>query len=59
MGRTKNGDSKTSEIAELLKLSESRTRVILKELIADGKLTASGGTKGKTYFYRKDQNHGI
>lgn len=55
----KNGDSKTKEIAKLLKLSEARTSVILKELITDGQLAASGGTKNKTYFYRKDQNHGI
>lgn len=49
----KNGDSKTSEIAKLLKLSEARTRAILKELTAERKIATSGGTKGKIYFLAK------
>lgn len=46
----KRGTCKTSEIALMLSLSESRTRAILKELIAEGKITSSGETKNKRYF---------
>ena len=49
----KNGTSKTSEIAKLLNLSEARARAILKELIVEEKISASGGTKGKIYFLAK------
>lgn len=45
-----NGASKTCEIAKLLKLSEARTRSIMKELILEGKLSTSGKTKAKIYF---------
>ncbi len=45
-----NGDSKTSEIAERIQLSESRTRAILGEMVAEGKIGTSGETKRKTYF---------
>ncbi len=45
-----NGISKTSEISQLLKLSEARTRIILRELVSEGKLATNGGTKGKVYF---------
>lgn len=48
-----NGDSKTSEIAERIQLSESRTRAILGELVAEGKISTSGETKRKTYFLMK------
>lgn len=46
----KNGTSKTSEIADMLGLSEARTRVILKEMVAAGSLKASGGTKKKAFY---------
>lgn len=46
----KNGTSKTSEIANMLGLSEARTRVILKEMVAAGNLKASGGTKKKAFY---------
>ena len=48
----KNGDSKTGDIAEFLKLSESRTRAILKELVIEEKIIANGGNKNKIYFLR-------
>lgn len=47
------GASKTSEIADMLGLSEARTRVILKELVMDGCLTTSGETKKKIYYLSK------
>ncbi|MCD8109084.1 MAG: putative DNA binding domain-containing protein [Clostridiales bacterium] len=50
----KNKKSKTSEIAEMLGLSEARTRVILKEMVSEGKLAASGGTKNKIYYMSGD-----
>ena len=45
-----NGISKTKEISQLLKLSEARTRTILRELVSEGKLATNGETKGKVYF---------
>ena len=45
-----NGISKTSEISQLLMLSEARTRIILRELVLEGKLATNGETKGKVYF---------
>lgn len=45
-----NGISKTSEISQLLKLSEARTRIILRELVSEGKPATNGETKGKVYF---------
>ena len=45
-----NGISKTKEISQLLKLSEARTRIILRELVSEGKLATNGETKGKVYF---------
>ncbi len=45
-----HGISRTSEIADILELSEARTRVILKELVEEGKLGTSGGTKNRVYF---------
>ncbi len=52
----KNGDSKVSEIAELLNLSPARTRAVLKELIVEGKIATSGRTKGKIYFLLPKSN---
>lgn len=43
------GELKTSDIADMLGLSEARTRVILQELIKDGKVISSGKTKKKKY----------
>lgn len=43
------GELKTSDIADLLGLSQARTRVILQELIKDGKVISSGKTKKKEY----------
>lgn len=45
-----NGASKTSEIAKMLGLSEVRTRALLKEMVSEGSIAASGGTKKKVYF---------
>ena len=45
-----NGISKTKEISQLLKLSEARTRIILRELVSEGMLATNGETKGKVYF---------
>lgn len=45
-----NGASKTSEIAKMLGLSEVRTRALLKEMVSEGSIAASGGTKKKIYF---------
>ena len=46
----KNGVSKTSEIAGCLELSEARTRVLLKDLIDQGKVASQGSTKKKEYY---------
>lgn len=48
-----NGASKTSEIAKMLGLSEARTRALLKEMVLEGSITASGGTKKKIYFLQE------
>ena len=40
---------KTSEISVLLDVKETRTKELLKALIAMGKLTDDGATKGKKY----------
>lgn len=48
-----NGISKTSEIAVELELSQSRTRALLKEMVAEGKVVTRGGTKKKEYFLPK------
>ena len=45
-----NGSSKTSEIAKMLGLSEARTRALLKEMVSEGSITTSGGTKKKVYY---------
>ncbi|MDO5539820.1 MAG: FaeA/PapI family transcriptional regulator, partial [Eubacteriales bacterium] len=45
-----NGASKTSEIANVLGLSETRTRALLKEMVSEGSLMTNGGTKKKIYF---------
>lgn len=45
-----NRASKTSEIAKMLGLSEVRTRALLKEMVSEGSITASGGTKKKVYY---------
>jgi len=52
---SKNGVSKTSEIAEVLGLSVARTRVILKEMVSDGSLATGGGTKNKVYYLSKHE----
>jgi len=41
---------KSSEIADLLGLSSGRTRVYLKELVINGKLSSKGANKNKVYF---------
>ena len=45
-----NGASKTSEIVKMLGLSEVRTRALLKEMVSEGSIAVSGGTKKKIYF---------
>ena len=40
---------KTSEIAELLGLKDTRTKELLKELVSLDKLVDNGKTKGKLY----------
>lgn len=45
-----NGVSKTSEISQMLGLSEARTRALLKEMVSEGSISASGGTKKKAYY---------
>ena len=45
-----NGVSKTSEISQMLGLSEARTRALLKEMVSEGSISASGGTKKKVYY---------
>lgn len=47
-----NGSSKTSEIANILGLSEARTRAILQELIKSEKILSSGKTKKKEYYLK-------
>lgn len=42
--------AKTSEIANMLGLSEARTRVLLKEMASEGMVKASGGTKKRNYY---------
>lgn len=48
-----NGASKTSEIADLLGLSEARTRAILKEMVVLKVLKTKGTTKKKVYYKPK------
>ena len=43
------GFAKTAEISDFLKLSPSRTRDYLRELVNEGFLTASGANKNRTY----------
>ncbi len=46
----KNGASKTSEISEAIGLSDTRTRVILNEMVVDGQIMTTGGTKNRVYY---------
>ena len=46
------GELKTSDIADMLGLSEARTRVIMQELIKDGKVISSGKTKKRKYYLK-------
>ena len=43
------GSAKTAEISDFLKLSPSRTRDYLRELVNEGFLTASGANKNRMY----------
>lgn len=40
---------KANELAELLRVKETRTKMLLRALVADKKLEDNGVTKGKTY----------
>ena len=46
----KNGMAKTSEISEVLGLSETRTRAILKKMADEGEIFTDGSTKKKSYY---------
>lgn len=46
---TKEGSSKATEIAEYIGLSSARTRVLLSELIDDGKVQAEGNGRARHY----------
>lgn len=45
-----NRMAKTSEIANMLGLSETRTRALLKEMVSEGEVKANGGTKKRVYY---------
>ena len=45
-----NRVAKTSEIANMLGLSETRTRALLKEMVSEGEVKANGGTKKRVYY---------
>lgn len=47
------GSAKTAEISVLLKLSPSRTRDYLKELVDEGYLIALGANKNRKYKLKK------
>ena len=47
------GSAKTAEISDFIKLSPSRTRDYLRELVNDGLLTAEGANKNRTYFLNR------
>ena len=47
------GSAKTAEISDLLKLSPSRTRDYLKELVNEGCLIALGANKNRKYKLKK------
>lgn len=49
------GSAKTAEISDLLKLSPSRTRDYLKELIDEGYLIALGANKNRKYVIEKNK----
>ena len=49
----KKGFAKTAEISDLLKLSTSRTRDYLKELVDEGYLIALGANKNRKYKLKK------
>ena len=49
--------AKTNEIADILELSEARTRALLKELADEGAIESRGKTKKKEYYFsHKDRD---
>ncbi len=45
----KNSSGKTSKLANYLNLSEQRTRVLVSELIAEGRIRAEGESRARRY----------
>lgn len=46
---TPNQEYKTSEMAEILGVKESRARVLVNELVKTGRIDAVGKNKGRRY----------
>lgn len=50
---TENPTAKTAEISEIIGIGDRRTRVILKEMIEDGILEATGGNRNRVYMLKR------
>lgn len=50
---TENPTAKTAEISEIIGIGDRRTRAILKEMIEDGILEATGGNRNRVYMLKR------